>query len=69
MAYYAEKQRADAERTKAVASEATTNPGEMAPPRYSPSGDTTSNVVAVPKSITMAGPPYRTCAAIVFTMR
>jgi hypothetical protein len=31
-------------------------PGAMAPPRYSPLAETASNVVAVPKSTTMAGP-------------
>lgn len=30
-------------------------PGAMTPPRYSPLADTTSNVVAVPKSITING--------------
>ena len=32
-------------------------PGAMAPPRYSPLADTASQVVAVPKSATMVGPP------------
>ena len=34
-------------------------PGAMAPPMYSPRGLTTSKVVAVPKSTTIAGPSYR----------
>ena len=34
-------------------------PGAMAPPRYSPEPDTTSQVVAVPKSTMMVGPPNR----------
>ena len=34
-----------------------------------PSAETTSKVVAVPKSITMQGPPCRTNAAAVFTTR
>ena len=32
-------------------------PGEIAPPTYCPLPLTTSNVVAVPKSTTIAGPP------------
>ena len=32
-------------------------PGMIAPPRYSPLSDTASNVVAVPKSTTIVGPP------------
>ncbi len=36
-------------------------PGAMAPPRYSPLAETTSKFVDVPKSTTMAGPPYRWC--------
>ena len=32
-------------------------PGAIAPPRYSPLADTASNVVAVPKSTTIVGPP------------
>jgi hypothetical protein len=32
-------------------------PGQMTPPTYSPRRDTTSNVVAVPKSTTITGPP------------
>ena len=38
-------------------------PGAMAPPMYSPRGLTTSNVVAVPKSTTIAGPSYSVAAA------
>ena len=33
-------------------------PGAIAPPTYSPRALTTSKVVAVPKSTTIAGPPY-----------
>ena len=36
------------------ASEEIMTPGEMAPPRYSPSADMASKVVAVPKSTTMS---------------
>lgn len=32
-------------------------PGQMAPPMNSPRSDTTPKVVAVPKSMTMQGPP------------
>ncbi len=44
-------------------------PGAIAPPRYSPRALTASNVVAVPKSTTIAGPPYRATAASAFTTR
>ena len=33
-------------------------PGAIAPPRYAPSREITSNVIAVPKSTTMRGAPY-----------
>jgi hypothetical protein len=39
-------------------------PGAMAPPRYSPRAEMTSNFVAVPKSTTMHGPPYFSKAAM-----
>ena len=38
-------------------------PGTMAPPRYSPAAEIASKVVAVPKSTTMVGPPYRSIGA------
>ena len=41
----------------AAASEDTWIPGAIAPPRYAPSAETISNVVAVPKSMTIAGVP------------
>ena len=48
-------------------------PGQMTPPRYSPSAEMASNVVAVPKSTTMvgapAGRPYSSNAATPLTMR
>ena len=44
-------------------------PGTITPPAYSPRAVTTSNVVAVPKSTTMQGPPRRACAATALTMR
>ena len=44
-------------------------PGAMAPPRYSPLARTASNTVAVPKSTTIAGPPYRVSAAAASTIR
>ena len=34
-------------------------PGKIAPPRYSPSRETQSKVVAVPKSTAITGPPSR----------
>ena len=34
-------------------------PGMIDPPRYSPAAEMTSKVVAVPKSTTIVGPPYR----------
>ena len=33
-------------------------PGAITPPRYSHFAEITSNVIAVPKSTTMHGPPY-----------
>ncbi len=39
------------------------------PPRYSPFSETASNVVAVPRSITMQGPPYLWNPATEFTIR
>ena len=44
-------------------------PGQITPPMYSPFADTQSNVVAVPKSTTMHGPPNFSKAATAFTMR
>ena len=44
-------------------------PGAMTPPRYSPSPETTSKVIAVPKSTTMHGPPKRSNAATALTRR
>src|SRR5665213_2297239 len=44
-------------------------PGAMAPPRNSPLRETTSKVVAVPMSTTMAGPPRRSKAATQLTTR
>ena len=44
-------------------------PGAMAPPRKSPSADTAVKVVAVPKSTTMAGPPYFSWTAMALQMR
>ena len=40
------------------ASDAIFIPGAMVPPRYSAFLDTAQNVVAVPKSIIITGPPY-----------
>src|SRR5713226_3936681 len=51
------------------ASEAIPNPGAMTPPRYSQRSEITSNVIAVPKSTTMHGPPYLRNAATPFTIR
>ena len=34
-------------------------PGKMAPPMYSPLAEIASKVLAVPKSTTIVGPPYR----------
>src|SRR6267142_795922 len=47
----------------------TSSPGANEPPRKSPSALTTSKFVVVPKSTTIAGPPYRRCAASVFAIR
>ena len=44
-------------------------PGASTPPTYSPSGDTTSKFVEVPKSTTMHGAPYRSFAATAFAIR
>ena len=41
-------------------------PGANAPPRNSPSGETTSTFVDVPKSTTITGAPYRSLAATAF---
>src|SRR2546430_1398997 len=40
------------------ASDEIPSPGAMTPPRYSPFAEITSNVIAVPKSTTMHGPPH-----------
>ena len=44
-------------------------PGQITPPPYSPPRVITSNVVAVPKSTTTAGPPKAAKAATPFTIR
>ena len=44
-------------------------PGASAPPTNSPRSLTASKLVDVPKSTTMAGPPYRWTAATVFMIR
>ena len=44
-------------------------PGAITPPRNSPASDTTSKLVPVPKSTTIAGPPNIVNAASVFTTR
>src|SRR5262249_37249990 len=44
-------------------------PGASTPPTYSPSGETTSKLVDVPKSTTMHGAPYRSTAATAFAIR
>src|SRR5271156_2725316 len=51
------------------ASDEIPNPGAITPPRYSPFAEITSNVIAVPKSTTMQGPPYSWNAATPLTMR
>src|SRR5277367_3421069 len=51
------------------ASDEIPNPGAITPPRYSPFAEITSNVIAVPKSTTMHGPPYSANAATPFTIR
>jgi hypothetical protein len=51
------------------ASADTIRPGAMMPPAYSPLGVTTSKVVAVPKSTTMAPSAQRAWAATAFTIR
>ena len=48
---------------------ATWIPGPITPPTNSPSVDTTSKFVLVPKSTTMAGPPKRENAASAFITR
>ena len=47
----------------------TSIPGARTPPTYSPSGETTSKFVEVPKSTTIAGAPYRSSAATAFAIR
>ena len=47
----------------------TSIPGASTPPTYSPSGETTSKFVEVPKSTTIAGAPYRSTAATAFAIR
>jgi len=44
-------------------------PGASAPPTYSPCALTASKLVAVPKSTTTAGPPYKWTAASEFMIR
>ena len=44
-------------------------PGQITPPTYSPLRVTTSNVVAVPKSTTITGPPNAANAATPLTIR
>ena len=44
-------------------------PGASAPPRNSPRSLTASKFVDVPKSTTIAGPPYRCTAATAFMIR
>jgi hypothetical protein len=44
-------------------------PGASAPPTNSPRALTASKLVEVPKSTTMAGPPYRCTAASEFMIR
>ena len=43
-------------------------PGAMVPPIYSASGVIAQNVVAVPRSITISGPPYLAWAPTAFTI-
>ena len=40
----------------------------MVPPRYSAFSETAQNVVAVPKSMMISGPPYLACAATALTI-
>src|SRR5256885_1114908 len=56
-----------AARRKSDSAEAS-SPGANAPPRKSPSAETTSKFVVVPKSTTIAGPPYRRWARSVVTL-
>jgi hypothetical protein len=44
-------------------------PGASTPPTYSPSEETTSKFVDVPKSTTMHGEPYRSRAPTAFAIR
>ena len=44
-------------------------PGASAPPTNSPRSLTASKFVEVPKSTTMAGPPYRCAAAAALVIR
>ncbi len=44
-------------------------PGAITPPTYSPRAETASKVVAVPKSTTIAGPPYSSTAATALMIR
>ena len=44
-------------------------PGASTPPTYSPSAETTSKFVDVPKSTTMHGDPYRSLAATELAIR
>ena len=53
----------------ANASISSPTPGAIAPPRKPPPASTTSNVVAVPRSTTIAGAPYRRHAAKALTSR
>src|SRR3989338_7013733 len=43
-------------------------PGVITPPKYSPPFDTASNVVAVPKSTIIKGPPYLSYPATALTI-
>ncbi len=43
-------------------------PAVIVPPRYTPSFETAQNVVAVPKSTIINGPPYLSYAATAFTI-
>jgi hypothetical protein len=44
-------------------------PGARTPPTYSPSAETTSKFVDVPKSTTMHGAPYPSAAATALAIR
>src|SRR5665213_1705579 len=54
---------------EASASTEISMPGARTPPRNSPVADTTSKLVDVPKSTTIAGPPCNVNPASVFTIR